>query len=35
MSDTTYYQKNREVVLKRARRYYHDNIELLREKARI
>ena len=33
MSETTY-QKNREVILDRARRYYHDNIEVLGEKAR-
>ena len=34
MSGTTYYQRNREVILNRAKRYYHDNIEVLREKAR-
>ena len=34
MSETTYYQKNRGVILNRVRRYYHDNIELLGEKAR-
>ena len=35
MSETTYYQKkNRELILNRARRYYHDNIEVLIEKAR-
>ena len=33
MSETTY-QKNREVILNRAKRYYHDNMEVLREKAR-
>ena len=33
MSETTY-QKNREVILDRAKRYYHDNIEVLGEKAR-
>ena len=27
-------KKNREVILNRARKYYHDNIEVLREKAR-
>ena len=34
MSETTYYQKNKEVSLNRAKRYYHDNIKLLRKKAR-
>ena len=34
MSETTYYQKNREVISNRARRYYHNSIEVLREKAR-
>ena len=33
MSGTIYYQRNREVMLNRAKRYYHDNIEVLREKA--
>ena len=32
MNGTTYYQRNREVMLNRAKRYYHDNIEVLREK---
>ena len=26
MSETTYYQKNREVILNRAKSYYHDNM---------
>ena len=34
MSETTYHQNNKEMVLRRARRCYHDNIEVLREKAR-
>ena len=34
MSKTTYYQGNKEVILNRARPYYHDNIGVLREKAR-
>ena len=34
MSETTYYQKNREVILNRAKKYYHDNIGVLREQAR-
>ena len=34
MSEKTYNQQNRKVILNRARRYYHDNIEVLREKAR-
>ena len=31
MSKTTYYQRNKEVILNRAKRYYLDNIEELRE----
>ena len=31
MSETTYYQRNREVILNRARQHYHKNIEVLRE----
>ena len=34
MSGTTYYQRNREAILNRAKQYYHGNIEVLREKAR-
>ena len=34
MSEATYYQKNREVVLNRARRNYSGNTEVLREKTR-
>ena len=32
MSGTTYYQGNREVMLNRAKKYCHDNKEILREK---
>ena len=32
--ETTYYQKNRDAILNRARRYFHDNKEVLRGKAR-
>ena len=32
MSERTYYQKNREVILNRAKDYYEYNKELLREK---
>ena len=32
MSERTYYQRNREVILNRAKKYYHDNEEILREK---
>ena len=32
MNGTTYYQKNREVTLKRAKDYYENNKELLRER---
>ena len=31
MSETTYYQRNREVSLNRAKDYYENNKELLRE----
>ena len=34
MSGTTYYQRNREVMLNGAKIYYHNNIEVLREKAK-
>ena len=34
MSETTYYQRNREVILNRAKDYYENNKELLREKAK-
>ena len=32
MSETTYYQRNREVILNRAKDYYENNKELLRER---
>ena len=31
MSETTYYQRNREVILNRAEDYYENNKELLKE----
>ena len=34
MSGTTYYQRNREVILNRAKYYYENNKELLRERAK-
>ena len=34
MSETTYYQRNREVILNRAKHYYENNKELLRERER-
>ena len=34
MSGTTYYQRNREVILNRAKDYYKNNKELLRERAK-
>ena len=34
MSETTSYRRNKEVILNRTKRYYHDNIEELREKAK-
>ena len=32
MSETTYYQSNREVILNRAKDYYKNNKQLLRER---
>ena len=32
MSETTYYQRNREVVLNRAKDYYENNKEILRKR---
>ena len=34
MSGTTYYQRNREVVLNRATDYYENNKELLKERVK-
>ena len=34
MSETTYYQRNREVILNRAKDYYESKKELLRERER-
>ena len=34
MSGMTYYQKNRDVILNRAKDYYENDKEKLREKAR-
>ena len=34
MSNTTYYQRNKDVILKRAKYYYESDKERLREKAR-
>ena len=34
MSEKTYYQRNREVILKRAKDYHENNKELLRERAK-
>ena len=34
MSGTTYYQRNREVILNRANEYHKNNKEVLREKAK-
>ena len=34
MSKTTYYQRNREMILKREKDYYETNKELLRERAK-
>ena len=32
MSGTTYYQRNKEVILNRAKYYYENNKEVLRER---
>ena len=34
MSETTYHQRNREVILNRAKDYYENNKELLKERAK-
>ena len=34
MSETTYYQRNRDKMLNRAKNYYENNKELLRERAK-
>ena len=34
MSETIYYQKNREVILDRAKDYYENKKDLLRERAK-
>ena len=34
MSGSTYYQRNREVMLNRANKYYENNKEVLRGKAK-
>ena len=31
MSETIYYQKNREAILNTAIRYYHDNIQIFKK----
>ena len=33
MSEITYYQRNRDIILNRAKEYYKNNKELLRERA--
>ena len=34
MSQTTYYQRNRDIMLNRTKDYYENNKELLRERAK-
>ena len=34
MSETTYYERNRDVLRNRAKDYYENNEELLRERAK-
>ena len=35
MSEITYYQRNRDIILNRAKEYYKNNKKLLRERAKI
>ena len=34
MNETTYYQRNRDIILNRAKDYYENNKELLQERAK-
>ena len=34
MENSTYYQKNRDILLKRAKDYYYNNIEAIRKNMR-
>ena len=34
MSERTYYERNRDVILNRATKYYDNNKEILRERAK-
>ena len=34
MNNSTYYQKNRDIILKRAKDYYYNNIEAIRKNMR-
>ena len=34
MSETTYYQKNRDAIINRVKTYYRSNVEFLRERTR-
>ena len=34
MNETTYYERNRDLILNRAKDYYENNKELLRERAK-
>ena len=34
MSEITYYQRNRDIILNRTKEYYKNNKELLRERAK-
>ena len=34
MSEVTYYQRNRDIILNRAKEYYENNKELLQERAK-
>ena len=34
MDNSTYYQKNRDIILKRAKDYYYNNIEAIRKNMR-
>ena len=34
MDNSTYYQKNRDIILKRAKDYYYNNIDTIRKNVR-
>ena len=34
MAETTYYQKDRDIILSKTKNYYNNNIKILRERVR-